>query len=106
MVLPEVASARANSHDGSMIVTLSVDKSPAASRADVGSKPWLLAHALRNKEEDRGFCADSQEDERRLAGDAVAKVIRDVGQQDEDTLPEDRFHLRLPKGEPRHLTQL
>lgn len=96
-VLPETASAQANSHDGALVVTLAVDKSHPSKRPDAGSKPWLLSSALEGGEGGRqdvggGAKARGASTERGLGGEKSG-----VG-GDADTLPEERFHLKLPAG--------
>lgn len=88
-VLPGTASARTNAHDGNLTVTLDVDKAPPESRADAGSKPWLLARALHD-EKDRTApkCTVTSSQGASSSGEGAG----------EDVLPEDQFHLRLPKG--------
>lgn len=95
-VLPEeTASVLANSHDGILAISLKVDKSPPSQQADAGSKPWLLSRALAGGEE-RNAAAEGREEARRHVGSKPEEKAAAVG--DDDVLPEDQFHLKLPKG--------
>lgn len=88
-VLPNTAFAQADSHQGTLVVNIVVDKTPIWTGPDVGSKPWLLAHALGGVSS-RQVSSDVNE----------ANIdVRDSRSHEEDTpyregdsLPEDRFH--------------
>lgn len=99
-VQPDTASARANAHEGVMIVSLSVDPSPPSLRADAGSKPWLLSHALGGGQ--KRPAAGGEGGFGKLKGNAGSGTLEGASADDgvggTDELPEDRFHLRLPKG--------
>lgn len=95
-MIPESASAHGNYHDGTLAVSLQVCKSPLSERADIGSKAWLLSNALDGGEERQakgGGRGGGVTDEAREATGAGAGI-----EGADDSLPEDRFHLRLPKG--------
>lgn len=92
--LPATASAKTNSHEGTLAVSIHVDKSDPTKRADVGSKPWLLSSALEGGGERKTG---------RPSGGGGATAASSAGgvkgsEGGDDALPEDRFHLRLPPG--------
>lgn len=93
-VLPDTASAQANSHDGTLFANISVDKSPPSRRADAGSKPWLLSSALEGGPGRQTVQAGEISGLRAKVGEPGATGVQDLG----DALPEDRFHLKLPAG--------
>ncbi|CAM9412778.1 unnamed protein product [Ectocarpus sp. 12 AP-2014] len=92
--LPATASAKTNSHEGTLAVSIHVDKSDPTKRADVGSKPWLLSSALEGGGERKTGRASGG------GGATASSSARGVkGSEGGDyALPEDRFHLRLPPG--------
>ncbi|CAM9230130.1 unnamed protein product [Scytosiphon promiscuus] len=99
-VIPDTASAHTNCHDGTLTVTLQVCKSPLSKQADIGSKAWLLSKAL-----DAGVERQAGQVKAGGAASGVASEVREaaaaavgVEKGADDLLPEDRFHLRLPKG--------
>lgn len=96
-VLPESACARSNAHEGSISITLAVDLSPLSKGPDAGSKPWLLAHAL----DGGGDRQASKGMEAGAGGDKSGRFRGAAGgmEDGEVALPEDRFHLKLPKGQ-------
>lgn len=79
-----------------MRITLAVDMSPLNKLPDAGSKPWLLARALDGEGETRPLKGT----EGGAGGDKSGRDRGAVGGvDDEEALPEDRFHLKLPKGQ-------
>ncbi|CAB1107569.1 unnamed protein product [Ectocarpus sp. CCAP 1310/34] len=91
---PATASAETNSHEGTLAVSIDVDKSDPTKRADVGSKPWLLLSALEGGGEQKAGRASG-------GGGATASSSakgRKGSEGGDDPLPEDRSHLRLPPG--------
>ena len=77
------------------MVTL-VDRRPWDESADVGSKLWLVSQALRGDEEsskgNNPYSISSENNSLR------SQAVTTAGKSDEDdVIPEDRFHLKLPK---------
>eukprot|EP00903_Cladosiphon_okamuranus_P022389 g20592.t1 len=99
-VLPETASAQANSHDGTLAVRVSIDKALPSKRPDAGSKPWLLSNALEGGSGGRqgfGVGKATAGGARSTGGQGAENLDGDVGVGG-DALPEERFHLKLPAG--------
>lgn len=96
---PDSTAAQANSHEGTVVVTLAVDMSPVSQRADAGSKPSLLAQALNSVEGRRPELSGADRVER-VQGEGIVRNASQLarGVEGEETLPEDRFHLKLPEG--------
>lgn len=95
-VLPDdAASALANSHDGILVIRLTVDKSPPSQQADAGSKAWLLSRALSRGQESKAAGEGGQEARMKCSTMALGKA---AAEGEADALPEERFHLKLPKG--------
>lgn len=98
-MLPDAASVLANAHDSSLAISLNVDKSPPSHEADVGSKPWLLSRALGGGKERK---AAGQGGKGTVQGGGAGGRTAKAGEKgvggDADVLPEDQFHIRLPKG--------
>lgn len=85
--LEGAGTARANAHEGTLVITLAVDKACPASHPDPGSKPRLLAQALESDKSQRAPA--STVPSREVSGSEAGAGVG---------LPEDRFHLKLPKG--------
>ncbi|KAG5191624.1 pre-RNA processing PIH1/Nop17-domain-containing protein [Tribonema minus] len=99
-VRADSADARVDPHLRTLTVRITVDATPPELRPDPGSRPWLLAEALR-----RG---DDGGDQQQAKQSTVAshRSSSPDGATDPDDLPEDRFHLRLPKGVNKYSGEL
>lgn len=106
-ILPNTAFARTNPHEGTIAISLSVDQSRLSRKADAGSKAWLLAQALsggdtrtgRERTSPRRKEGHAKEEPGSRANHGWSKNL-EFENMDGDGLPEDRFHLKLPKGQP------
>ena len=79
-------------------VSIDVDRTPVdiCTLPDAGSKPWLLAHALHGEHDPYGVGKDSSAPPEG-SEDGSSRNIGTAEDLD-DHLPEDRFHIKLPKG--------
>jgi len=98
VVTPSSAKCTLTHPEGSVrtvifCVSIDVDRTPVDSCTlpDAGSKPWLLAHAL-NGEVDPYTIGNNPRVSHDESNTSTADGI------DNDLLPEDRFHIKLPKG--------
>ena len=95
-VLPDdAASVLANSHDGILVIRLTVDKSPPSQQADAGSKAWLLSRALGGGQERKAAGEGGREARVKYSTMAQGKA---AAGEEADALPEEQFHLKLPRG--------
>ncbi|CAM9487690.1 unnamed protein product [Chrysoparadoxa australica] len=83
--IEEGACASCNAHEERLSIVMTVDRTPIDQGPDAGSKVWMLALAL-----DDGKRTDS--------GRKQNQAAAANGEDDPDALPEDKFHLKLPKG--------
>lgn len=99
-VLPDVAaSVLANPHDGILVIRLTVDKAPPSQQADVGSKAWLLSRALDGGGvEERKAACEGGDGTRMNVGKTAQEKAAAAAAASAGVLPEDQFHLKLPKG--------
>lgn len=88
-MLPNTAFAQADSHQGTLVVDIVVDKTPVWMGPDVGSKPWLLAHALGGISSGH---ISSDVDKATIDVRDNRSHKEDTPYREGDSLPEDRFH--------------
>lgn len=87
---------RAEGYSSKFIIKLCLlldNRSPSV-EADPGSKPWLMSAALSGEEDDEeGNNVYSRSRDKSEISDQVDEKADDIS----DTLPEDKYHIRLPK---------
>ncbi|CAM9983251.1 unnamed protein product, partial [Choristocarpus tenellus] len=98
MINPGAAQSLSNPHAGTLTLSVSVDKTPLRGTCDPGSKAWLLAHAL-----DHGVgraCGGkgSVPGCGGVSGAGDGDIDGGEGGQEDEVLPEDKFHLKLAEG--------
>jgi hypothetical protein len=98
---PCEASTVSATYDGAaeiMTVTLDVIQGDMEVTVDVGSRQWALATALGGDENDSRNKPKADD----AAGDGAKKTTGIGEGGDSDALPEDKFHLNLPKNYNQH----
>lgn len=91
---------QANSHDGTLAVSVSIDRSHPSERPDAGSKPWLLSNALEGGGGGRQGVGSAKAGGARSTGGQGGEKLNGDVDGGGDSLPEERFHLKLPAGTP------
>lgn len=79
----------------SLTLTLPLLLNAPANVVDAGSKQWLVSQAMRGRDDGNPYLPEEEDDEGKE--NKKSDDANKDGAVEEDALPEDRFHLKLPK---------
>jgi hypothetical protein len=79
-----------------LCVTANIDRAPWGSCADIGSKPWLVSQALSGDSDSSIDGIYGEQTVKTSASSLHENDLSDTPVGDDETLPEDKFHIKLP----------